>query len=238
MENISYVGLSQQLALQQQMDVTANNLANMNTSGFKTQNVLFTDYLSKAKAGDQVNQALNFGSYRDLSSGTMSQTHNNLDVAIEGTGFFAVQTPSGTQYTRDGGFALNANRELVTKSGYKVIGDGGPITFPEDARTITITADGEVSSEAGALGHLKIVDFDNPQKLKAVGSNLFDANGAAEKPVEGLRVVQGALEGSNVNPIVEMNKMVDILRNFQAVQRMLQTDHERMTDMIQKMTKV
>jgi flagellar basal-body rod protein FlgF len=239
MENISYVGLSQQLALQQQMDITANNLANINTPGYKSQNVLFVDYLSKPKGGDDVNQVINHGTYRDLSTGSFSQTYNPLDVAIEGDAYFAVQTANGLRYTRDGGFGLNSERQIVNKSGYIVTGEGGePISIPPEATHITISPEGEVSTQLGQVGRLKFVAFDRPQNMKREGENLLDAGGAAEQPVDGARIVQGMLEQSNVNPVLEMNKMIEVLRNFQSVHRMLQNDHERVRTAIQKLTRV
>lgn len=239
MENISYIGLSQQMALKQQMDISANNLANINTPGFKSQSILFLEYLNKPKQGEGVKQVLDFGSYRDLSAGALRQTYNDLDVALHGDGYFAVQTEGGTtRYTRDGSFSLNASRELVNKSGYKVMGDGGPIVVQEGASKITITADGTVSTNLGEIGKLKVVTFDQPQKLVEIGENLYDGKNQPEKPVERLKVVQGSLEGANVNPVVEMNKMIEILRSYQATQRMLMNDHERIRSAIQKLTRV
>src|SRR5690606_31218919 len=117
MENVSYIGLSQQLSLQQQMEMTANNLANMSTPGYKAQHMLFTEYLSQPEKGETIRQAINRGSYRDLANGTMTQTHNPLDVALQDEGFFAVQTPAGIRYTRDGSFSFDSQRQIVNKSG-------------------------------------------------------------------------------------------------------------------------
>lgn len=240
MENISYVGLSQQMALKQQMDVTANNIANLNTPGFKAQGVLFLDYLNKPKQaqGDTLHQVLDYASYRDLSAGALKQTHNDLDFALQGDGYFAVETPQGTRYTRDGSFALNANREIVNKSGYKLLGGGGPITVQEGAAHITVTRDGTVSTNLGEIGKVKVVTFQNQQEMVEVGENLYDATRLAELPVENLHVVQGSIEGANVNPVVEMNKMIEILRLYQATQKMLMNDHERIRGAIQKLTRV
>lgn len=238
MENISYVGLSQQLALEQQISMTANNLANVNTPGFKSQKALFIDYLNKPKGGDGILQALNANSYRDLAPGAMAQTYNRFDVALEGQGYFAVQTPDGVRYTRDGSFALNVNGEIVTKSGYAVLSDGGAsIVVPSEVKDVQITKEGEVSGGGSAFGRLKVVDFAAPQKMNRIGENLYDALGQAETPTARTRVVQGAVEGSNVNPVLEMNRMIELLRLFQASQKMLQNDHERIRNTIQKLTK-
>jgi flagellar basal-body rod protein FlgF len=238
MENISYIGLSQQLAIQQQMNMVANNMANMSTPGYKTQNALFTDYMTMSKDKGGVNQVLNATSYRDLSAGPMTQTYNPFDIAIQGEGYFAVETPQGVKYTRDGSFSMNTNRELVDKAGNKVMGDGGPISFPPEASNMKISADGSISGSTGALGRIKVVTLDNPQAMERGGDNLFSLKDAKEKPVENLKIVQGALEGSNVNPVLEMNRMIELLRMFQSTQKMLQNDHEMARTMIDKLTKV
>lgn len=238
MENISYVGLSQQVALQEQMNITANNLANMSTPGFKAQQTLFIEYLSKPKQGESVKQVLDFASYRDLTNGTLKQTFNDLDVAIQGDGYFAIETPAGIRYSRDGSFALNANNEIVNKSGYRVMGEGdAPITVQPNASKITITADGSVSTDVGAVGAIKVVNFDNQQALREIGNNLYEAGNQPEIAAENARVVQGSVESSNVNPVVEMNKMIEVLRQYQSTQRMLMNDHERIRSAIQKLAK-
>ena len=239
MENISYIGLSQQLALQQQVDVTANNIANMSTPGFKSQNVLFNDYITAPKDSDAIHQSQDYATYRDLSIGNLIQTHNKLDVAIEGKGYFAVSTPDGVKYTRDGGFSLNLNRELVSKTGHIVLSENNnPIAIPAEATQITISDDGTIASEQGDIGRMKIVNFANEQRMKKEGDNLYSADNMNEEPVTDRRVVQGVLEGSNVNPVVEMNRMIELMRMFQAAQNMLQTDHDRQLNAIQKLTTV
>jgi flagellar hook-basal body protein len=145
MENISYIGLSQQIALRQEMDVTANNIANMNTPGFKANGVVFLEFLNRSRQDpDTIRQVSDISTYRNLSPGSMMQTHNTLDFAINGEGYFEVQTPDGPRYTRDGGFQLNEQRQLVNKSGYLLQGDGGPITIPPEAAQVHLTAGGTV----------------------------------------------------------------------------------------------
>jgi flagellar basal-body rod protein FlgF len=240
MENISYVGLSQQMALQREMEITANNLANMDTPGYKSEGVLFLSYLNKAGGdGEKLKQVQDYGVYRDLSGGTLKQTFNKLDVAIQGDGYFAVQAPDGVRYTRAGSFSLNANYEIVNKDGYTVMDEGGgAITLPSDATDITITPQGQVSTDKGTLGKIKVVTFANAQNLKPVGGNLYDAGKEAEIPAENPRVEQGMIESSNVNAVVEMNKMIEISRMYQAAQRMLLDDHQRQLGAIQKLTQV
>jgi flagellar basal-body rod protein FlgF len=239
MENISYIGLSQQMALQQQMEMTANNLANMSTPGYKAQYALFSEYLSNPEDGDTIHQSANSGGYRDLSNGSLTQTHNPFDVALQDKGFFAVQAAEGIRYTRDGSFGLNKDRQLVNKSGLPIVNDNNePITVQADATQIRITEEGEITSEFGTIGRIKVVQFDDERGMTRIGDNMFDAQGQAEIAVTRPRIVQGAVENSNVNPVIEMNRMIEVLRVYQATQRMLQTDHERIRGAIQKLTSV
>lgn len=238
MENVTYIGISQQMALQQQIEVTANNIANMNTPGFKSQNVLFTDYITSPKDGVPIHQSQDFATYQDLTIGNLLQTSNSLDFAIHGKGYFTINTPEGLRYTRDGGFSLNLNRELVTKSGHVVFNENdNPIVVPPEASQIRISDDGTISSEQGDIGRLKIVNFENEQALQRGGDNLFSTGGQAPLPAPDRKVVQGQIEGSNVNPVVEMNRMIQLMRMFQSAQNMLQKDHERQLGAIQKLTR-
>lgn len=237
MENIGYVGLSHQMALRQQMDIAANNVANMSTPGFKAQDTLFQEYLVKGKgAQDDLSQVTDSGSFRRMDQGTLKQTHNPLDIAISGDGYFAIEAPEGIRYTRAGNFILNNERTIVTTQGYPLLNEGGaPIQVPEDENQITITSTGGVSTENGEIATLKLVDFGDPQALKEAGSGLYIADDMQEMPVEDAQVIQGAIESSNVQPIVEMTKMVEILRTYQSVQKMMQSDHDRIRSAIRKL---
>ncbi|MCK4944871.1 MAG: flagellar basal-body rod protein FlgF [Alphaproteobacteria bacterium] len=239
MENISYIGLSQQIALRNLMDVTANNMANMNTPGFKSQNVLFKEYLNKAQtSGETISQVQDYGTYRDIGQGTLTQTSNNLDLAIQGDGFFAVKDVNDIRYTRAGAFSLNNNREIVTRDGLRVMSDSNSsLVIPADAAQITIARDGSISTENGSVGKLKVVMFNAPQMLTPIGGGLYDANNAQEMPADNVSVEQGMLENSNVQPLLEMNKMIELMRMYQSVQDMLVKDHERMRGAIQRLTK-
>jgi len=239
MDNISYIGLSRQMALQSLMEVTANNMANMNTPGFKSQNMLFSEELGKTRGGmDKVSQVKNAGSYRNLSQGPLTQTSNNLDFAIQGDGYFAVQTAAGVRYTRAGSFSLNNQGEIVDKAGHKALGDNGnPLTVPAGAAHITMTDSGDLSSEKGSIGKLKVVTFSNLQDLSPIGDNLYYAGNAKEVSVARPQLAQGMLEGSNVQPILEMNKMTELLRMYQSTQNILNNDHDMIRGMIQKLTR-
>jgi flagellar basal-body rod protein FlgF len=238
MENLSYISLSQQMALTRQMDVTANNIANMNTPGFKTQGLLFKEYLNQTpNPQERISQVQSDGSYHDFAPGAMAQTSNKLDAAIQGNGYFTVQTPQGIRYTRDGAFSLNANGEIVTKAGFKIMADGNSaLTIPQGDTDITIMGDGTISTENGAIGKLKIVSFDNEQVLVPEGNNLYNAGNAPEQPVETPDIQQGFLESSNVQPILEMNRMIEISRLYQAAQQIIMRDHDQQRSMIRALT--
>jgi flagellar basal-body rod protein FlgF len=240
MNDLSQTNSARQTMLRNMMDVIANNIANMNTPGFKAQNLLFKEYISKDQPENGTGaEVKNSSGYRDLSQGVLSPTFNKFDLALQGDGYFAVQTPDGIKYTRDGSFILNNKREIVTKSGYQILNDGdAPLIMQPGASAITVAEDGTVSSEKGNVGKLKLVKFDAPQSVTPAGDNLFDADNSLEVPAEGLKIAQGMLENSNVQPVFEMNRMIEIIRMYQSTQNIVSTDHEMIRGMIQKLTKV
>lgn len=236
MENSIYLGLSRQIVLQNNMNIVANNIANMNTSGYRAQNPVFEEFISDPKfSDDPLSFVYDYGQYQNSDPGPQSQTGNPLNVALSGPGFMAVQRPDGsTAYTRDGTFQKTANGTLITSSGYPVIGDGGPLTIPEDSSEVIIDENGVVSNQNGQIGQLRVVEFTNIQSLKPAGNNLYETT---ETPTAAKKttVQQGFLEGSNVKPILEMTRMIDILRGFQSVQQLLETEHDRLRSAIQKL---
>ena len=243
MENSIYTGLSLQIALQAKMDLIANNIANLNTPGYKGQNMVFTEYIAKTDNGekpkDNLSMVLDFGHYQNTQAGPIQATGNPLDVALQGPGWFGVQTPEGTMYTRAGNFQINNNGELVTGTGLLVAGEGGgTITIPPDAREVKISNDGTIATDQGQIGRIGVFEFTNEQDLEAAGNGLYKAPandpGAA---AQNTQVLQGMLEGSNVQPVLEMTRMIDTLRSYQNTQRMLQNEHDRERTMIQRMTR-
>lgn len=242
MENSLYIGLSRQVALQEQMDTVANNIANLNTPGYREHNMVFLEYLSQQrnaeKAGnDSISMVHDYGQFMNTENGPLRSTGNPLDVAIEGPGFFGIQTPDGVQFSRAGNFQLNGARELVTGSGQLVADNGGgTIAIPENAIEVTISRNGTVSTDQGELAQLMVVEFENPQSLVAQGNGLYKTEEAGN-PAENTRVMQGMLEGSNVNAVLEMTRMIDVSRAYQSTQRMLQTEHDRQRGMIQTLTR-
>lgn len=237
MENSIFIGLSRQIALDRQMSLVANNIANVNTPGYRAQNMVFTEYLENPKSSTKkMSMVLDYGQFQSTAPGSIRQTGNQLDIAIEGQGFLGVQSTEGLAYSRAGRLSLNINGELVNAAGLPVVNDGGsPITIPADAREITIAQDGSVSTDKGVISKLKLVEFANEQDLEPFGNNLYRST-AAPRPAENSRIIQGAYEDSNVQAVLEMTRMIDVSRQFQSVQRMLQGEHDRQRTMIQKLT--
>lgn len=236
MENGLYIGLSRQMVLRTGMDLVANNIANASTPGYRAQQPLFKEYISDPKgARDPISMVTDYGQYDNTAAGPMKITGNQLDVALTGPGFIGVNSPEGVQYTRAGNFALNNERELVTASGYKVMGEeGGPIKIPVNALNISIDKLGRVSADDNQVGRLMLREFDNVQSLYPKGNGLYDTeeNG---RIAENTVVLQGQIEGSNVQPIREMTNMIEISREYQSLQRMLQNDHDRQRSAIQRL---
>ncbi|MBI1361617.1 MAG: flagellar basal-body rod protein FlgF [Alphaproteobacteria bacterium] len=225
MDNSFAIGLSAQQVLHQRMDTTANNLANMTTTGFKAEHLVMRELSERPAAAADLPNGISFVNawklQRDMSGGPIEHTGNPLDAAIQGEGFFSVQTPDGTAYTRDGRFGLDSSGQLVTHDGMPVLGSGGPITLDPDAGPVTIGKDGAIVQDGQVVGTLNIVAFDAPAGLEKMGGNLWKANGQPTRAPEGMTVAGGALEGSNVNPVVELTHMIDISRTYEAVGQML-----------------
>ncbi|WP_430472893.1 flagellar hook-basal body complex protein [Thalassospira lucentensis] len=247
MENISYIALSRQKSLRSMMNNISQNLANMNTTGYKEQRMMFTDWV--AKNGDapfrgerEISLVQDISQYRDTTVGNIEHTNRPLDAALSQPDmFFAVETPSGTQYTRNGNFTLDPGGQLITNDGYPVLSDADqPIFFNEADGQIEIKGDGTVSTDIGQIGKLQVVTVDNVQRMIVTGDTLYRApdnqeDGVIIEQVENAGIVQGALEKSNVNPIGSMTQMIDVLRTYQSVTRSLESENERMRNMINKL---
>ncbi len=240
METTSMIALSRQTGLRRQMEVIANNLANMNTTGFKGEKMMFVEHLARSRGGENdLPRTLHFvrdvATARDITDGDIASTGNTLDVAIAGAGYFVVQTPAGERYTRNGRFQLDQTGRVVTQEGHAVLTDGGPIVLGQRDVTVNIARDGTISSETGQLGKLRIVTFANEMRLRQSGDTLFradDAPRAVERPV----VIQGAIEGSNVKPIVEITNMIEVQRSYESLARFIDREDERIKAMMREMT--
>lgn len=216
MDNSVYIALSRQVALFRDMEVTANNLANVNSAGYNASRLLFDSYLVQDGHRDQMAFAANPATWRDDKQGSMRATGGMFDVAIGGPGYFAVQTPLGVRYTRAGNFQLDGNGTLITPQGYQVLDNGGaPITFTPDDREVKIGEAGNISVDGEERGFLGLYTFEHPQLLKRVGDVMFDAGDATPAPAvqPTTRVAHGMLESANVEPVREITHMIDVSRS-------------------------
>jgi flagellar basal-body rod protein FlgF len=239
MENALYIGLSRQMVLQTQMNMVANNIANINSPGYREQDLLFREYVADPKGqGPSYSMVYDVGQYSNTAPGVIQTTGAPLDVALNGPGFFTIATPQGVRYTRAGSFSLNASGEVITPAGDKLASAGGSsITIPADAREIHIDEQGNISTQNGIVGQIGIVEFASTAALKREGNGLYSAPAAAAPlPASNTRARQGLLEGSNVNGVVETTKMISILRDYQSLQRMIQTEHDLERSAIQRLT--
>ncbi len=253
MGNLAVVGLSRQVALERQLDVVSNNVANINTTGYKADGAMFQEFMgATARAGNltggdsRIRFVIDGGIWHDMSPGSIQQTGNPLDVAIDGEGFLAVQTPAGERYTRNGALQINAAGQLVTNEGMPVLGENGPITLQNSDHNIIISQDGRVSvNEAnvsrteGYRGKLRVVTFARPQDLQKDGSSNFQApDGVTPQPIPVVKVQQGALEKSNVNSVLEMTRLIDITRSYTEVSNLLQQQSDLHRSAIQQLADV
>jgi flagellar basal-body rod protein FlgF len=253
MQNALLVGLSRQVALARELDVVANNIANMNTSGFKSDGAVFEEFISPTARADnflsadrRVSFVQDRATWVDLSQGQLERTGNPLDVAVDGRGYLAVQTPNGERYTRNGGLQINNVGELVTSEGYQVLGESGPITFQPKDRNITISEDGTISVREGnnattesQRGQLRVVKFDQPGRLEKDGTSRFKAPaGIAPQTDKTSRVIQGTIEKSNVRSVVEMTRMIEVTRSYTQMATMLSQHSDLLTTAIDKLADV
>jgi flagellar basal-body rod protein FlgF len=251
MENTLLVGLSRQVVLERQMDVVANNVANINTNGFKADRSLFEEYLRSPAHEDnfqrsdrRVSFVQDRVSFHDFAAGNTELTKNPLDVSIDGRGFLAVQTPAGERYTRDGGLQINNLGQLVTAGGNPVMGISGPIVFQPTDKQINIAADGNVTVLEGTgrtdsvRGKLRLVSFADAQKLVKEGSNLYSAGQGAAQPDTVSKVRQGFIEKSNVNSVTEMSRMIEITRTYTQISALLQQQSDLHKSAIEKLADV
>ncbi|MBI5473229.1 MAG: flagellar basal-body rod protein FlgF [Ignavibacteriae bacterium] len=212
------------------MEVIANNLANINTTGFK-KDAMFVEMMNDAGAAPPVGAGelsgrLNVVRMTDFAEGSLEQTGNPLDLALQGAGYFVVQTPEGERYTRNGNFTLALDGSLVTQDGFQVLGKGGRIKFPDVQRVVrgdvAINAAGEITMDKNVIGQLRVVNFADETMLRKAGDALFRVEqgadaGLTEQDLPTVR--QGFLEESNVDGMAEMIDMIEIMRHFESNQK-------------------
>lgn len=231
MSNSIYTTLARQDGLLKEMQVVANNIANTNTSGYKTDRAIFAEYVM---ATGPETPSLSMGGLAghsfDLTQGTVKFTGGQFDLAIQGEGFFALETDNGQRLTRAGAFQISAEGELVTGDGAKVLSEGSsPIQIPQEAENVTIAGDGTISSEGQIIGQVGV--FTPTGQLQRETDTRFVADGGVQ-PVEGAAVLQGALEASNVSPVLEMARMIEVHRAYEAGQTLMEQEDQRISQFI------
>jgi flagellar basal-body rod protein FlgF len=241
MDNSLYVGLSRQMTLQRALDVTANNLANVDTAGFKVENLMVkTDALSakSVSSSDPIKYVIDNGVARNFGQGGLEQSSNPFDVAIEGDGFFTVQTASGNRYTRDGRFGVNNQNQLVDRQGNPVLSNGGaPITLDPQKTDIAIAKDGTISQNGLSVAKLGVSRFANLSALKKQGDNLYDAPGVTPTVATDARVHQGMVERSNVQPVLEITNLIAITRAYERITQMTSQTEDLSDSAVQRLGK-
>lgn len=240
MDNTLLVSLSHQLAAYRSMDVIANNIANVSTPAYKREGVKFEEYIARMKPSESekgtqlVSFVVDKGTVRDLNEGRIERTGAPFDLAVNGKGFFVVQTPNGDRYTRDGHFQLDADGNLVTSDGNKVMGEGGQITFSPDDGDIHIGTDGTITGKQGQLGKVRLVSFDNESAMQKEGASMY-TTAEAPKPAEKGAIQQGMLETSNVEPVVEISHMIEVTRAYQLTANITQSQQDLMRQAVSKL---
>lgn len=233
-----YITLSRQSGLLREMQSIANNMANMSTTGFRREGVLFSEFIKAGNGRDQsVSLAAARARHLDLTQGTLEQTGNAFDLAIEGDGFFLVETPNGERLTRAGNFVPGDTGDLMTANGHRVLDEGGaPIFVPPDSGRIAVAADGTVSADGRPLARIGIVSPAEAGALTREGATLFSVAGEVA-PVLEPRVLQGFVEGANVNPVLEIARMIEVQRAYELGQSFSERESERLSKLIDTLSR-
>lgn len=243
MDNTMYVALSRQMTLRRELDIVANNIANVDTTGFKVEGTLVrTEPSTGAKMIDgpaSLKFVIDDGVTRDFGQGTLRQTGGSFDLGIEGQGFFKIQTDAGERYTRDGRFTLSPEGKLTTQAGDAVQGQSGDIVINPQLGAISIAADGTVSQGANKVGKIDVVTFDDLSSLSKTGDNQFrNTSNQQPQPAPGSLIRQGMLEGSNVNPILQVTDMVEVTRAYESLARMMESTQELSRRTVERLGRV
>ena len=242
MQNTTNVALSRLTAQQRALDVTAGNLANATTMGYRAERLAFSDFLVKNRGRDvppgaeTITFTQDRASWRDQQTGPITHTSNTFDIALVGDGYFQVETPRGPRLTRAGHFELSATGNVVNSDGHALLDSNGQkLQLSTTDTHITISSDGAISSENGRIARIGVVKPNDPYRMKPEGGRLFSAEGQTT-PVEKPKMIQGAIEQSNVAPVVELTRMMRELREFEFTSKMVQAEGERQQTAIDKLT--
>jgi flagellar basal-body rod protein FlgF len=237
MDITSNVATSRLVAQQRAMDVIADNIANANTPGYKAERTQFSDWLSRQSTPPErtVAYTQDRATWREQQSGTLTHTGNPLDLALTNDGYFTVSTPRGPRLTRDGRFSLLPSGTVADSAGDALLDTNGqPVQLSTSDTIIAVAGDGTLSSENGQLAKIGVVQPADPMQLQAEGNTLF-RSGSATTPIASPDVVQGAMEDSNVQPVLEVSRMMDGERQFQFMIQFIQAESDRQQSVIDKL---
>jgi flagellar basal-body rod protein FlgF len=230
-----YTALTGAIAQQQTLDVIANNVANVNTAGYRADRAAFSEFLAGAQKSQlavsttgqpapRVDHFVQIDAVtHDHDDGVLKLTGNPLDMALSGDGFFTVETPAGERLTRAGSFMMRANGVLCTTDGHDVLGDNGrPITLTS-AKNVQVSSDGVVQADGQVVGKLKLQRVTDPAMLEKESATLFKPTATAQLAAANVTVTQGHIEASNVNAVAGINDLITVNRSFDALQRVIET---------------
>lgn len=234
MDNSSYVMLTRMSGLRSELQVVAHNIANAATTGFRKEGVIFSEFVV-GLGREEPSLSMAFGNTRQTihMQGALSQTNALFDFAIEGDGYFQLETAQGPRLTRAGMFTPNAAGELVNPDGHRLLDLGGaPIFVPPDARDVSLARDGTLSADGAPIGQVGLFQPADPVTLSRAAGTLFQVAGEVI-PLDAPQILQGFLEESNVNPMTEMARMIEVQRAYERGQRMMDREDERIKGVIQ-----
>jgi flagellar basal-body rod protein FlgF len=241
MDITTSLAASRLVAQQRAMDITANNIANANTPGYRTERVQFSDWIDQQPGtasppgGHTLTYTQDRATYRESQAGSLTHTSNPFDLALSGDGYFTVNTPNGPRLTRDGRFGPMPDGTLANSAGNALLDvNGKPIQIASTDTRVSIAGDATVSTENGQIAKIGVVQPADPMKLRAEGATNFVSD-SATTPVAAPGIVQGAVEGSNVQPVMEVTRMMNDLRQFQFVTQLVQAEGDRQQNTIDKL---
>ncbi len=236
MDTAGYVTLSRQTGLANELQSVANNIANLSTTGYRREGMIFAEMVKALDAeGGSVALTATHARVTSAEQGVMRATGGTYDLAIEGEGFFQVETPNGPRLTRAGAFSPDATGELVNPLGHRLLDAGGaPIFVPPNAANVTIATDGTLTADGQPITQIGLVTVDDPGQLRREDGVLFRAD-APTTPVEGGAMLQGFLEGANVNAVAEIARMIQVQRAYEAGQRLMDREDERIRQVMSTM---
>lgn len=236
MENTGYTTLTRQAGLMREMRIVANNIANSATSGYRQEGLVFSEYVKAVDGGSSLSMGQGNVRHTSFQQGALTQTGGTFDFAIEGEGFFLVETPAGERLTRSGAFSPNAEGDLVTFDGYRVLDAGGaPVFVPPGAADVAVSSDGTISSEGNPIGQIGVVQPLNAREMIREDGVMFRADDGYE-PAENARVLQRFVENSNVDAVTQITRMIEVQRAYELGASFLDAEDQRVRQALKSLS--